>query len=182
MANEWQSSLFSHRQTVKVERPPNLTIHPRGSRGGVPIEGNIALGCEARAQPTNWEQGRPTHSSGTSHSRTQCDAQGGHAERALQQPPNAVDAERAIGNQPPPLPPHGACELHKVGGCTPRAGVPTQGLAVGSRAVTSPLRAGLSMSCGDARSLCRGTGGRGRSRSAHCGLCSCWCLFRIRGA
>ena len=43
--------------------------------------------------------------------------------RALQQPPNAAHAERAISNPPPPsLPLQGAHVLHKGGNCAPRAG------------------------------------------------------------
>ena len=49
--------------------------------------------------------------------------QGNHEVRALQQPPNAAHAERAISKHPPPpLPLQGAHVLHKGGGCTPRAG------------------------------------------------------------
>ena len=59
-------------------------------------------GRGARTQPTNWEQARPTRGSGKSPSRTQCGTRGDHAEQARQQPPNAADAERAIGNQAPP--------------------------------------------------------------------------------
>ena len=57
---------------------------------------------------------------------------GGHEVRAPQQPPNAADAKQAIGNQAPPLPPRGARELHKGGGCAPRAGgCPPSGVATG---------------------------------------------------
>ena len=85
--------------------------------------------------------------------------------RALQQPPNAAHAERAISNQAPPLALRGACELHKGGGCTPRAGrCPPRG---GNRAVTSQPRAGKSTSYGDVKSAYGGAGGWDRSGCAN---------------
>ena len=54
-------------------------------------------------------------------------------------------------NDPPPLPLQGARELHKGGGCVPRAGrCPPWG---GNRGVTSQPRAGQSTSYGDVKSI-----------------------------
>ena len=45
---------------------------------------------------------RPAHGSETSPNRTHNNTQGNHEVRALQQPPNAAHAERAISKHPPP--------------------------------------------------------------------------------
>ena len=113
---------------------------------------------EERTQQSNWEQDY-THGGGTSPSRTQSDAQGDHEERAPQ-PPNAVDAKRAISNQPPP-------SFHEVPANSTRAGAgPARRGGChggGNRAVTSPPRGVQSTSCGDVKSSCRGAGGWDRS-------------------
>ena len=62
-----------------------------------------ARNWEERKQQSNWAQGRPTHGSETSSNRTHNNTQGNHEVRALQQPPNAAHAKRAI-SKPPPLP------------------------------------------------------------------------------
>ena len=54
-------------------------------------------------QQNSWAQGRPTHGSETSPNRTHNKTQGNHEVRALQQPPNAAHAERAISKHPPSL-------------------------------------------------------------------------------
>ena len=77
---------------------------------------------EERKQQSIWAQSRPTHGSETSPNRTHNNTQGNHEVRALQQPPNAAHAERAISKHPRPLPLQGAHILHKGGGCAPRAG------------------------------------------------------------
>ena len=88
----------------------------------VPAEKERAQNWEERKQQNNWAQGRPTHGSETSPNRTHNNTQGNHEVRALQQPPNAAHAERAISKPPPPLPLQGADVLHKGRNCTPRAG------------------------------------------------------------
>ena len=54
-------------------------------------------------QQNSWAQGRPTHGRETSPNRTHNKTQGNHEVRALQQPPNAAHAERAISKHPPSL-------------------------------------------------------------------------------
>ena len=122
------------------------------------------LGGE-RKQQSNWAHGRPTHGSETSPNRTYKNTQGNHEVRALQQPPNAAHAERAIIKHPPP-----PTSLYKVptystrAGATPRMpGGACQG--GGNRAVTSQPRTGQSASYGDVKSL-YGGGGGGRSGCA----------------
>ena len=88
----------------------------------VPAEKERVRNWEERKRQSNWAQGRPTHGTETSPNRTHNNAQGNHEVRALQQPPNAAHAERAISNPPPPLPLQGAHILHKGGNCAPRAG------------------------------------------------------------
>ena len=88
----------------------------------VPAEEERAQNWEERKQQSNWVQSRPTHSSETSPNRTHNKTQGNHEVRALQQPPNAAHAERAISKHLPPFPLQGAHVLCKGGGCTPRAG------------------------------------------------------------
>ena len=98
-----------------------------------------------RKQQNNWAQGRPTHGSETSPNRTHNKTQGNHEVRALQQPPNAAHAERAISKHPPPP------SLYKVPTYSTRAGAAprTPGGAHhegGNRAVNSQLRTGQSTS------------------------------------
>ena len=68
----------------------------------VPAEKERARNWEERKQQSNWAQGQPTHGSEMSPNRTHNNTQGNHEVRALQQPPNAAHAERAISNPPPP--------------------------------------------------------------------------------
>ena len=82
----------------------------------VPVEKERARNWEERKQQSNWAQSRPTHGSNRTHNNTQ----GNHEVRALQQPPNAAHAERAI-SKPPPLPLQGAHVLHKGRSCAPHA-------------------------------------------------------------
>ena len=69
---------------------------------GVPAEKERARNWEERKQQSNWAQSRPTHGSETSPNMTHNNTQGKHDVRALQQPPNAAHAERAISEHPPP--------------------------------------------------------------------------------
>ena len=57
---------------------------------------------EERKQQSNWAHGRPTHGSETSPNRAHNKTQGNYEVRALQQPPNAAHAERAISKHLPP--------------------------------------------------------------------------------
>ena len=106
-----------------------------------------ARNWEERKQQSNWAQGRPTHGSETSPNRTHNNTQGNHEVRALQQPPNAVHAERAISKHPPPskVPTYST-----MAGTAPRApgGARHGG---GNRAVTSQPRTGQSTSYGDVK-------------------------------
>ena len=68
----------------------------------VPAEKERARNWEERKQQSNWAQSRPTHGSERSPNRTHNNTQGNHEVRALQQPPNAAHAERAISKHPPP--------------------------------------------------------------------------------
>ena len=117
-----------------------------------------AQNWEEHKQQSNWAQSRPTHSSETSPNRTQINTQGNHEVRALQQPPNAAHAERAINKHPPP-------SLYKVPTYSTRAGAApcAPGGARhggGNRAVTSQPRTGQFTSYGDVKSSCRGGGGQ----------------------
>ena len=111
-------------------------------------------------QQNSYAQGRPTHGSETSPSRTHNKTQRNHEVRALQQPPNAAHAERAISNPPPP-------SLYKVptysirAGAAPRApgGARHGG---GNRAVNSQPRMGQPMLYGDVKSSYTGGGGVGQ--------------------
>ena len=99
----------------------------------MPAEKERARNWEERKQQNNWAQGRPTHGSETSPNRTHNKAQGNHEVQALQQPPNAAHAGRAISKHPPP--PSTRCP------CTPQGGggglrparreVPATGVATG---------------------------------------------------
>ena len=68
-----------------------------------PAEKERARNWEERMQQNSWAQGRPTHGRETSPNRTHNKTQGNHEVRALQQPPNAAHAERAISKHPPSL-------------------------------------------------------------------------------
>ena len=109
----------------------------------------------------------PAHTSSgkcASSRKTHSNAQGDHEVRALQQPPNAAHAERAISKQAPP-------SLYEVPAYSTRAGAAprTPGGARhggGNRAVTSQPRTGQSTSYGDVKSAYRGAGGWDRSGCA----------------
>ena len=118
-----------------------------------------SLFAPGRVGRSNWAQGRPTHGSEASPNRTHNNTQGNHEVRALQQPPNAAHAERAISKHPPPPP-----SLYKVPTYSTRAGAAprTPGGARhggGNRAVTSQPRTGQSTSYGDVKSSYGGAGG-----------------------
>ena len=104
----------------------------------VPVEEERAGNWEERKQKSNWAQGRPTHGSETSPSRTHNNTQGNHEVRVLQQPPNAAHAQQAINKHThthtPPL--QGAHVLHKGGGYTPAPGGARH--RGGNRAMTQP--------------------------------------------
>ena len=120
----------------------------------MPAEKERARNWEERKQQSNWAQSRPTHGSETSPNRTHNNTQ---EVRALQQPPNAVHAERAISKHPPP-PPSTKCPLTPQGrGLRParRGGARHGG---GNRAVTSQPRTGQSTSYRDVKSLYGGAG------------------------
>ena len=107
-------------------------------------------------QQNNWAQGRPTHGSETSPNRTHNKTQGNHEVRALQQPPNAAHAERAINKQPP--------SLYKVPTYSTRAGAAPRAPGGarhggGNRAVNSQPRTGQSTWYGDVKSSYGGAGG-----------------------
>ena len=84
------------------------------------------------------------HGSETSPNRTHNNTQGNHEVRALQQPPNAAHAERAI-SKPHPLPPPSTRCPHTPQGPELRHGA-------GNRAVTSQPRTGQSTLYGDVKS------------------------------
>ena len=81
----------------------------------VPAETKRARNWEEHKQQSNWAEGRPTHGSKTSPNMTHNNTQGNHEVRALQQPPNAAHAERAISKHPSP-------PLNKVPTYSTRAG------------------------------------------------------------
>ena len=105
------------------------------------VGGGLLVLCGA------WISGSPhfggvggAHGSETSPNRTHSNAQGDQEVRALQQPPNAAHAERAISKQAPP-------SLYEVPGNSTRAGAAPRAPGGarhggGNRAVTSQLRAG----------------------------------------
>ena len=124
----------------------------------VPVEKERARNWEERKQQSNWAQGRPTLGSETSPNRTHNNTQGNHEVRALQQPPNAAHAERAISKHPPPP------SLYKVPTYSTRVGAapPAPGGARhggGNRAVTSQPRTGQSTLYRDVKPSYRGAGG-----------------------
>ena len=82
----------------------------------MPVEKERALNWEERKQQSNWGWGRTTHGSEMSPNKTHNNTQGNHEVQALQQPPNAAHAERAISNHPPPP------SLYKVPTYSTRAG------------------------------------------------------------
>ena len=100
-----------------------------------------------------------SHGSETSPNRTHSNAQGGHEVRALQPPPNAAHADRAISKQARP-------SLYEVPANSTRAAAPrVLGGARhggGNRAVTSQPRAGQSTSYGDVKPACGGGRGVGQ--------------------
>ena len=107
-------------------------------------------------QQKSWAQGRPTHGSETSPNRNHNKTQGNHAVRALQQPPNAAHAERAISKHPP--------SLYKVPTYSTRAGAAPRAPGGarhggGNRAVNSQPRTGQSTLYGDVKSSYGGAGG-----------------------
>ena len=107
-------------------------------------------------QQNSWAQGRPTHGRETSPNRTHNKTQGNHEVRALQQPPNAAHAERAISKHPP--------SLYKVPTYSTRAGaVPRAPGGArhggGNRAVNSQPGTGQSTLYGDVKSSYGGAGG-----------------------
>ena len=106
-------------------------------------------------QQNSWAQGRPTHGRETSPNRTHNKTQGNHEVRALQQPPNAAHAERAISKHPP--------SLYKVPTYSTRAGaVPRAPGGArhggGNRAVNSQPGTGQSTLYGDVKSSYGGAG------------------------
>ena len=124
----------------------------------VPAEKERARNWEERKQQSNWAQSRPTHGSEMSPNRTHNNTQGNHEMRALQQPPNAAHAKRAISKHPPPL--YKVPTYSTRAGAAPRApgGARHGG---GNRAVTSQLRTGRSTSYGDVKSSYGGLGQEG---------------------
>ena len=123
----------------------------------VPADEERAQNWEERKQQSHWAQSRPTHSSEMSPNRTHNNTQGDHEVRALQQPPNAAHAERAISK-------HLAPSLYKVPTYSTRAGAAPRAPGGarhggGNMAVTSQPRTGQSTSYGDVKSS---YGGRGR--------------------
>ena len=91
--------------------------------------------------------------------------QGNYEVRALQQPPNAAHAERAISKHPPPPSPYKVPTYSTRAGAAPRAqgGARHRG---GNRAVTSQPCTGQSTSYGDVKSSYRGVGRWDRSGCA----------------
>ena len=123
-----------------------------------------ARNWEERKQQSNWAPSRPTHGSETSPNRTHNNTQGNHEVRALQQPPNAAHAERAISKHPPP-------SLYKVPTHSTRAGTAPRAPGGarhggGNRAVTSQPRTGQFTLYGDVKSSYGGAGGWDRSGCA----------------
>ena len=121
-----------------------------------PAEKERARNWEERMQQNSWAQGRPTHGRETSPNRTHNKTQGNHEVRALQQPPNAAHAERAISKHPP--------SLYKVPTYSTRAGaVPRAPGGArhggGNRAVNSQPGTGQSTLYGDVKSSYGGAGG-----------------------
>ena len=107
-------------------------------------------------QQNSWAQGRPTHGRETSPNRTHNKTQGNYEVRALQQPPNAAHAERAISKHPP--------SLYKVPTYSTRAGaVPRAPGGArhggGNRAVNSQPGTEQSTLYGDVKSSYGGAGG-----------------------
>ena len=121
-----------------------------------PAEKERARNWEERKQQNSWAQGRPAHGRETSPNRTHNKTQGNHEVRALQQPPNAAHAERAISKHPP--------SLYKVPTYSTRAGAAPRAPGGarhggGNRAVNSQPGTGQSTLCGDVKSSYGGAGG-----------------------
>ena len=121
----------------------------------MPAEKERARNWEEHMQQNSWAQGRPTHGSETSPNRTHSKTQGNHEVRALQQPPNAAQAERAISKHPR--------SLYKVPTYSTRPGaapcVPGGARhGGGNRAVNSQPRMGQSTLYGDVKSSYGGAG------------------------
>ena len=121
-----------------------------------PAEKERARNWEERMQQNSWAQGRPTHGRETSPNRTHNKTQGNHEVRALQQPPNAAHAERAISKHPP--------SLYKVPTYSTRAGAAPRAPGGarhggGNRAVNSQPGTGQSTSYRDVKSSYGGAGG-----------------------
>ena len=115
-----------------------------------------ARNWEEHMQQNSWAQGRPTHGRETSPHRTHNKTQGNHEVRALQQPPNAAHAERAISKHPP--------SLYKVPTYSTRAGAAPRAPegarhGGGNRAVNSQPGTGQSTLYGEVKSTYRGAGG-----------------------
>ena len=107
-------------------------------------------------QQNSWAQGRPTHGRETSPNRTHNKTQGNYEVRALQQPPNAAHAERAISKPPP--------SLYKVPTYSTRAGAAPRAPGGarhggGNRAVNSQPGTEQSTLYGDVKSSYGGAGG-----------------------
>ena len=124
-----------------------------------------ARNSEERKQQSNWAQGRPTHGSETNPNRTHNNTQGNHEVRALQQPPNAAHAERAISKHLPR-------SLYKVPTYSTRVGTAPRAPGGarhggGNRAVTSQPRTGQSTSYGDVNRWDRSGCATGAPRSAN---------------
>ena len=118
----------------------------------VPAEKERARKWEERKQQSNWARSRPTHGSETSPNTTHNNTQGNHEVRALQQPPNAAHAKRAISKHPPPP------SLYKVPTYSTRAGAAPRAPGGarhggGNKAVTSQPCTGQSTSYGEVKSL-----------------------------
>ena len=127
---------------------------PTPAAVSVPAEKERARNWEEHKQQTNWAQAPPTHGSETSPNRTHNNTQGNHEVRAVQQPPNAAHAERAISKHPHP-------SLYKVPTYSTRAGAAPRALG-GARhggSNNSRPRTGQSTWYGDVKSSYGGAGG-----------------------
>ena len=123
----------------------------------MPAEKERAQNWQERMQQNSWAQRRPTHGRKTSPNRTHNKTQGNYGVRALQQPPNAAHAERAISK--PPLP-----SLYKVPAYSTRAGAAPRAPGGarhggGNRAGNSQPGTGQSTLYGDMKSSYGGAGG-----------------------
>ena len=124
-----------------------------------PAEEKRAPNWEEHTRQSNWAPDRPTHGNETSPNKTHNNAQGDREVRALQQPPNAAHAERAMSKQAPP-------SLYEVPANSTRAGAATRAPGGarhggGNRAMTRQPRAGKSTLHGDVKSKYGGGGQAG---------------------